>query len=354
MKILIAGDWHSTLHEEPLARELRKLGTQVEEFRWHRYFRLQADSASPPSLASRFQNKYLFGPKIARLNQDLVRHARETRPDWLFLYRGTHVWPETLRKIKAAVPGLRIASYNNDNPFARRQSRQLWRHHLRGMPHCDLVLAYRPKNLDDYRRLTGAPVELFPPWFDPDVHHPQGDRTVDDLDFDCVFIGHYEDDGRIDCLSRLLKSKCRIGLFGDAAWNKPLTKLGITLPTPARPLWGREYTEVLNRSLTALCFFSRLNEDVYTRRCFEIPACGVALCSEYSEAIADLYAENEEAFFFRDADQLLDTINNLKKDPKRALAVGMNGRNAVIRQHGSICDRASQLIEMLGSPLASR
>ena len=38
MKLLICGDWHSEVHEHWLKRAFLKLGHEVSEFRWAKYF----------------------------------------------------------------------------------------------------------------------------------------------------------------------------------------------------------------------------------------------------------------------------------------------------------------------------
>ena len=58
----------------------------------------------------------------------------------------------------------------------------------------------------------------------------------------------------------------------------------------------------------ALCFLSKLNKDTYTRRCFEIPAIGSALFSEYSEYLANLFIDGTEAVFFRNQNELVEKV----------------------------------------------
>ncbi|WGU68927.1 glycosyltransferase [Capnocytophaga canimorsus] len=45
-------------------------------------------------------------------------------------------------------------------------------------------------------------------------------------------------------------------------------------------------------------FLSKLNNDQYTRRCFEIPACGTMMLSERTPTLQEFYTENEEIVFF--------------------------------------------------------
>ncbi len=145
MKILMAGDWHSDLHEEVAADALERLGHEVIRFPWHHYFPKDGGSVFGKAAAMfrRAENKYLFGPDFQKLNADLVAIAAREKPSAMFLYRGTHVTAATLRAIKTANPGVVIVSYNNDNPFTRGHVLGLWRHYLEAAPLADLNLVYR-------------------------------------------------------------------------------------------------------------------------------------------------------------------------------------------------------------------
>src|ERR1700690_965488 len=39
MNILIAGDWHSEVHEEGVYRSFASMGHRVHKFSWHQYFK---------------------------------------------------------------------------------------------------------------------------------------------------------------------------------------------------------------------------------------------------------------------------------------------------------------------------
>src|SRR5262245_491469 len=121
MKVLVAGQGASQIHEVPAAQALRELGHSVEEFFWSGYFQ----SASPIGRqALRLQNKLLSGPAVAKVNRDLIVAATRLSPDLLFLYRGTHITAETIRRIKTTLPACRVFAYCNDDPFSPTQSRR--------------------------------------------------------------------------------------------------------------------------------------------------------------------------------------------------------------------------------------
>ena len=128
MRILVAGDWHSAIHEKSIFFALKKLDCEVEKFSWCSYF-LANDSLT--RFYKKIQNKVLWGPIINKINRDLLLRISSFSPDVLFVYRGTHISKCTLRKIKLNHPGIKIVGYNNDDPFSREYGYFIWRLFLR-------------------------------------------------------------------------------------------------------------------------------------------------------------------------------------------------------------------------------
>ena len=58
---------------------------------------------------------------------------------------------------------------------------------------------------------------------------------------------------------------------------------------------GVEYAKALSGAKMCLAFLSKLNRDTYTRRCFEIPACGRVLLCERTADMQGLLREGDEA-----------------------------------------------------------
>jgi spore maturation protein CgeB len=71
---------------------------------------------------------------------------------------------------------------------------------------------------------------------------------------------------------------------------------------------GEEYCKVISGAKIALSFLSKINRDTYTRRNFQIPAVQTFMLSEYSEDLASLFAEGEEAEYFRSREELLEKV----------------------------------------------
>jgi hypothetical protein len=347
VKILVAGDWHSELHEEGVYQALTALGHEVLRFAWHAYFTTGGPTFSV--LWRKAQNKYLLGPLISRLNADLLGRVRLERPDLLFIYRGTHILPATLRAVRDASPGTRVVGYNNDDPFSPHYPRWLWRHFMAGIKDYDLVLAYRQQNVIDFRRAGARRVELLRSWYMAERNHPvvltEAERRK--YDADVVFVGHYEADGRVEFLEEVVRQGWRLRLYGHGfAWNPVIVNSPeLKDHVPVRLVWGEEYNKALCGAKVALCFLSKLNRDTYTRRCFEIPASGALLLSERTDDLESLFRAGEEADFFSSKEELARKLNYYLRDETNRLRVAQAGLRRV-REDGH--DVVSRMRTVLG------
>lgn len=348
MKILVVGDGHSEIHEVAVAEAFRKLGHQVEVFYWNEYF-----SANNIIVRKwlRAQNKFIFGPTIAKINRDLVERAFQFKPDMIFVYLGTHVMPTTISKLKAEIPSCKIIGYCNDDPFASGHPPWLWRHFMRGVPEYDLVLAYRHHNLEDFRRAGARRVKLLRSWFIPGLNYPVelSDKDRSHYECDVVFVGHYEPDQRVALLESIVRRGWRLRLFGPGYDWDPVIRRSTELAdqVPVRLVWGDDYSRALCGARIALCLFSKLNRDTYTRRCFEIPATRTLMLSEYTDDVASLFGEGQEADFFRTPEEMITKIECYLADEPRRRAVAEAGLKRVHEDGHDVVSRMKQVLVWL-------
>jgi len=350
MRILVAGDWHSELHEEVVSTALKNLGHEVEEFRWCHYFeRKPGVWGRLAHWTSRVQNKYIVGVTVNRINTDLVDLASHFRPDMLFVYRGTHITADTLLAIKVAAPDCILVGYNNDDPFSPTQVPYLWRNFLSALPEYDLVLAYRHANIREYQLAGARRVELLRSWFVPERNHSivLTDAEKARFETDVVFVGHYEADQRLEYLEEIVRQGFHLRLFGPGYdWDPVIEKSQVLRSfQPVRLVWGEDYNRALCGAKIALCFFSKLNRDTYTRRCFEIPATGTLMLSEFSEDLAGMYREGIEADFFRSRDEMIEKIRKYLNDDNGRSSVAAAGSLRVRLDGHDVSSRMMQVIE---------
>lgn len=342
------GDGHSPIHEVAVVEAVKKLGHSVEAFYWQAYFNSQNPVVR---LWQRFQNKFIMGSTINKLNTDLINAAEYFSPKLIFIYRGTHITLQTITEIKHRLPDCVVFGYNNDDPFADGHPPWLWRHFLRSVPKYDLVFAYRHHNLDDFRKIGVKRVELLRSWYIPEINHPIRLSEIDKVKYECdvVFIGHYEDDGRLEYLEEVVKSGYKLRLFGPGYdWNPQLAKsLVLKHLAPVHLVWKKDYNKALCGASIALCFFSKLNRDTYTRRCFEIPASGTLLLSEYSDDVASLYRAGDEADFFKSKEEMIQKIKlYMGNDDLRTRVAAKGNQRAIIDGH-DIVSRMSRVLDFV-------
>jgi hypothetical protein len=333
LKYLLAGDWHSELHEEAVFGALKDLEHVVVRFPWYHYFNRASQENLLFRITLRIQNKYLIGPAVNRLNRDLIALATEEQPDAIFIYRGSHIFARTLRVLRRVCPNSVLVGYNNDDPFSPHYPRWLWRHFIAGVPEYDLVLAYRKQNITDFEKIAAKRVHLLRSWFIPERNYPMQLSVEDQERFGCdvVFVGHYENDGRLECLEEVVRRGWKLRIFGPGyEWNSVLKKSPVLSGHgPVDLVWGIEYNRALCGARVALCFLSKLNRDTYTRRCFEIPACRTILMAEDTADLATLFESGREAVYFENVTDLGNKLDRLLSDPDLCTSIADAGYRRV-------------------------
>jgi hypothetical protein len=338
LRILIAGDWQADIHEPAWALGLRALGHQVSAFSWHERF---------AGLLGRIQNKVLFGPAIWRLNLDLVAAARRERPDVVLLYRATHVLPWALEQLRA-LPGVTVASYNNDDPFSTRAAPLLWQHYLAGLPLSHVHMVYRHKNVDDLERRGITAVHLVRSAYLPAVDRPVTltEEERGRLGSDVLFAGHYEADHRIASLEALAAEPTALRLVGPD-WDRAPPWPWLRRFQPIRAPRGEEYVRTIAAAKIALVFLSTLNNDTYTRRCFEIPAIGTFMLCQRTADMEDMFRPGVEAEYFSSPAELVDKVRHYLAHPEQRARVAAAGRRRVEESGHDIFSRMREVDAIL-------
>jgi spore maturation protein CgeB len=344
VKVLVVGNWEADIHEKAVFQAFQVSAHNVYKFSWNEYFNTKNDNNFLSVLFKRIQRKYMIGPSINKMNSDFLTYAEKINPDIIFIYRGTHIFQKTLAKIHQEINTF-ILGYNNDDPFSLKYSGWEWRHFINCIPEYDLTLSYRNLNIKDYWKAGAKDVRLLRSWFIPERNYPVKLTNEEIKRFGCdvVFIGHYEADGRKEMLEKIVRSGVDLKIYGPG-WEK--VTWNIQMPKnifPIKALGGLDYNKALNAAKIALCFFSTLNRDSYTRRCFEIPASGTLLLSEYSSDLADLYLEDKEAVFFRNSNELLKKIELYISEDELRSMIAKKGRNRAIKDGYDVVSRIGKV-----------
>jgi len=351
MKLLMIADWHGEIYAQAFYQGFQNLGIDTYKFSWKEYFkhyqyasRYVTDNNKLKSLYYRVQNKFLVGPILWKVNRDIIKKCIEVEPDLVFIYRGTHVYQNTIETIKKQI-GCKVFGYNNDDPFSNEYKGYEWRHYKKSIPLYDWIFSYRWKNMDDYKALGYDKVSLLRSYYLEDSNYLIKNRVENKYTCDVIFIGHFEDDGRDEAIKLLIENKIDIKLYGTG-WNKSkqygyfIQKFGTIEPV------YDDYNLALNSAKIALVFLSKLNNDTYTRRCFEIPATRAMMMSEYTDDLNDMFEEGVDAEYFRDKKELLKKINYYLKNKEELHRVSTNGHNRLKQDGHEVKDRCKEIVSV--------
>lgn len=311
---MIVGSWAYPMYEQAVADALTSLAHDVSGFSWAGYYR---------SIVGRAENKFsLVGPNTLRMNRDLIRVVDERKPDLILTWRATSIRPSVLQRIKRSGAS-RLASYNHDDftgPHvgapAPWHHRLHWRQFLAAARHYDHHFVKRESNVEHLRALGSTRNHIASMWFVPSIHRPVELTPEEESRFasDVVFVGHYEPDQRVEHLRALIRAGFAVRLFGGHYWTREV--LGDLHPrlAPVQQAEGENYAKALCGAKVCLAFLSKLNRDTYTRRCFEIPACGRVMLAERTDDLLNIFKDDEEACFFSSTEELVEKARWLVGD----------------------------------------
>ena len=348
MRVLIVGDCHLEIYEDAIYNSFKKLGHNTRKFCWSGYFNNlhnNRDGRKLIHIGILLQNKFKLGPILNRISRNLISVSEEYKPDLIFIYRGTHIYPETVRKMKRT--GAFIFGYNNDDPFSHKYPGYFWRHYRNCLPHYDFIYAYREKNLQDYKEMGLTNLGLLRSYYIEEKNCIIKDRELipKELLNDVVFIGHFENDGRDSILKYLIDNGINVRIFGPLWEKSEYYSQFLSQMETIEPLYGDEYNLALNGAKIALVFFSRLNNDTYTRRCFEIPAAGTLMISEYTDDMNELFESDKEAVYYRKEDELLQKVKYYLDNPEIRARIAENGHKKLASSAHEVTDRVRMILE---------
>lgn len=352
MRLLICETWRYPWYGEILLRRFKELGVEALAFKEGEYF--GAGAGEQAGLLQRLQRRFRFGPALRRLNSDLVNQASEAQCDAVLFVRGDMVLPETVKTLKDR--GMTILGCNNDNPFSHSAPPHVWRHLIDALKYYDCYFAYRESNIPQYLRHGCKRAVLWRSFYIKELHRPLADVSTSPYLCDVSFTGHWEDDGRENCVLALLETPdIRFRLFGGGLWSRARNYARIRAALgEIRPVLGDEYNLVLNSSKIALVFLSKLNNDTYTRRCFEIPAAGTFMLSEFTDDLNSMFKAGVEAEYFRSKDEMLDKIRYYLRNEDARKKIAAAGRARLLKDGHEAIDRAKQVLDCLQQDFAQR
>lgn len=332
---------------------LERLGHQVIPLNSYEY-----EPANP--FVRKVVHRLAAGPTVSRINRDLLDVAQRKKPDILWADKLLSMRPQTLDRLRAM--GVVTVSYMIDNPFGTRQDPG-WRLYMKNIPHYDLHVVQRDKNILDYTSRGARDVIKIQTAYEPTIHFPPPAGWSDkDRDREVSFIGTPYDD-RAQFLTRLWKEfGLPVTVSGGLVWKPALgAEATAALYRGHGELFRDEYREGIWKSKINLSFITHANCDEFVHKSFEIAGCGGFLLAERSDGHMQRFREGEEAVFFSTIEECVAKVRRYLPDEAARERVAQAGHIRAERdgyyndrQVALIVERAQQIIDRQRAATAGR
>ena len=305
------------------------------------------------SLMRKVVHRAQVGPWVSRLNRDILAAAEREKPEVFWVDKLLGLWPETLDRLRAL--GVKSVSYMIDNAFGPRRDPG-WRLYMKDIPHFDLHVVQRDKNIADYRECGARDVIKIQTAYEPTIHFPvEGTWGDKDRDRGVSFIGTSYDD-RPAFLTRLWRERgFPVVISGDRMWRERLDSEAAKALYTGGELYGAAYREAVWRSKINLSFITHSNQDEFVHKSFEIAACGGFLLAERSAGHEARFVEGEEAVFFTGFEECAEKIARYLPDEAARDRIARAGRERAVRDGYGNDAQMAKIVEVLrGRREASR
>lgn len=327
-KIVVVGNYRWNFYEHALVDGFQSIGLSVSKY--------EIESID-------IKSQILSHARIKAINNNFISEMTKETPDIIFLYRINEININTLRKLHLTNQNIFIIGFHNDNPYRGiKNNIKYWNFH-NCLSEMDLVYVYRESNIHDALKRGAKNVKLLMPYYYSKLHL-NNNIDFNSKIYDVVYVGHVENDGRIETLDYLIRHNIKLHLFGPG-WEKVGMMKGWPLEIIHKPVYGQDYFNIISKAKISLCFFSKANDDVYTRRVFEIPAMGSILATQNSNYIRKTFINQKDAVVFNSNIELLKEVVNILSNTEKIRYITLEGQNKIINNGNSEVSRAIQISE---------
>lgn len=332
MRILVVGEFTAYHHEEAFCKAFEDLGNDVSRFSTNEW-------VNGGTIYNKIERRLMFGPLFLLMWASFVLAILKGQYELIFFRKPMYFPRSVLRICRVLSKESLFFEYWNDDPFGPDVNREWNKYIHQTISFFDMNYVFREKNIPEFKNSGSRRTAILMPYYVKSEHwrgvkeHPKREIT---------YIGHGEDDIRLNCFDELLLGDIDLQLAGSGyeAFSEG-KKFHELLPTTY--LSGEDYSNALNDSVGCLAFYSKRNNDSYTTRTFEIPAAGSVLISERTQEVQEWFKEDEEAIFFSSSEELLSKVRSLIENPTKRKKIASNGQAKLTILKAEVIDRARQI-----------
>ena len=274
-------------------------------------------------------------------NKKIIKYCKNNSVDFVFIVKGNHIKPATLKILKNK--NIKLISWSQDDMYAF-HNRSLY--YSCGIKYYDLIVTQKSynKNKNELPSLGANDILFQNKSYLPRIHKPYLECYLSDFNYDVIFIGSAEKE-RFNSLCFLANNDIKVHVYGSG-WdrifytkNKP-----INLIFHFKNLLNEEYSKAISCAKISLCFLRKINRDQQTSRTMEIPACGGFMLAERTKEQMGLFEEGLEAEYFSSNIELLEKVKCYLKNEKKRKEIAVNGRLRCLKSGYDYQNRAMEIV----------
>jgi spore maturation protein CgeB len=272
---------------------------------------------------------------LEKENNELINTIKKEKPDLLFIIKGDHLFPETLKKIRNEI-SCPIIAYIWDDPFysyAGLFSDDFRKSNFeKGMHLYDFIFVYDTYYAEQIKKRGIINVEYLPLAADPKRYRKIeiGEEDSKTFGYDICFVG-VPHPNRIEILESL--KHYNLGVFGDG-WSKYFLQKGQRVPSYYRgKAIGEKVLKIYLSSKIVLNIHDPEAREGLNTRTFDILACGASELVDYKKNLEMHFKIGEEIVTFKDKKELLESVNYYLENNGLLKDISNKGRQRVLNEH---------------------
>lgn len=291
------------------------------------------------SLRMRLLARALRGEFIREYNNEIIRAAKQFKPDMLLGFKSPYVLPRTLITLRQ----MGIPSYNYYPDRVKLAQGSLI---AKALPEYDCLFDTKQYWDGDTAQWLHVRNRVFVPHgYDSELHRPINfdSRSTERYSCDVGFIGAWSP-RKQPILERLVELRPDIDLHirGDRWQNSP--KLARFVRGEA--IFGEQYIRAIQATGINLGIMGITDavRDETTTRTYEIPACGGFMLHERTLEVLELFEEDKEMACFGSVEELAEKIDYYLAHPEEREAIAAAGCRRCVPAY-SYTERVRRIVE---------
>jgi spore maturation protein CgeB len=342
MKIIYVGELDTTPdRDSSWINALRMLNNEVIGFPTAPY------KTSKKTIISKIFLRLNIGIWNKRLQNDLIYLAKLFKPDLIHFRLPVEFNRKTIKSLRSM--NIVVTEFFNDDPFSEKMPIFHYHKFRNALSAFDGHFVWRKKNIQEFMDAGAKFLNHSPPCYDPDwFPNSKEIQLLEPKNFsnDVCYIGHWEDDCRVECLEALLKNGFSVCLKGGM-WNEQIKNSALRNLVPVEHAFRDDLVEIYRNSCIGLCFFSKKNNDTWTKRPLEIIASGGVLVCERNKESITYFKDKEEAFFFSSIEELVKIVKLLTSNSTLRSKIQKAGYSRLLKDNHTFLNRASKVLEFV-------